>query len=262
MIVTLLFCLIVFFASGGVLFLVLILLSRFRHIRRGKKRDAYLPYVDKMVSSLLFEQVAYTEILESADYKKLSKSKGFNLLLLRSVIQLHATYAGTYASRLEGFYTAAGLQYWSEAKIGRHSWKAKCRGIREVSEMRYTPAYTLIYRYIDSRNAVLRLEALSGLVRLKGFEGLKLLRHYALPINDWIQINMLHALKTTRDMQQADISYLLHSPNESLLMLGLRIVEQFNLGHYLETIEGLRTEGMHIRTLEQIAATRSKLLFL
>ncbi len=262
MIVKILYFLIAAFVLGSILFLLLILASRFRYINRARKAEEYLPYINKMLSNLLFEELPLTQILESKEYKRLHVLKGFNLLLLRSVTQLHAAYSGVYASRLEAFYIAAGLQRWSEAKIGSRSWKRKCKGIREVSEMQYTPAYTLIYRYIDSRNAVLRQEALSGLVRLKGFEGLKLLRHYTSPINDWMQINMLHALKNTREAQQADIEYLLQSTNESLLMLGLRIIEKFNLGHYLESIEQLDSTMLPPDIQLQVNATRKKLLFL
>jgi hypothetical protein len=262
MIVKILCFLIAAFVLAGVLFLVLILASRFRHIRRAAKAEEYLPYINEVLSSLLFEERPLAEVLESLEYKRLSTLKGFNLLLLRSVVQLHATYAGVYAARLEALYTAAGLHHWSEAKIASRSWKKKCKGIREVSEMQYTPAYTHIYKYTDSRNAILRLEALSGLVRLKGFEGLILLRHYTLPINDWIQINMLHALKNTREAQQADIDYLLQSPNESLQLLGLRIVEKFNLGHYLDTVAQMDGAGLSPDVQRQVSATRKKLLFL
>jgi hypothetical protein len=171
-------------------------------------------------------------------------------------------YAGIYAKRLEDLYLATDLKDMSVKKLQRLSWRKKCKGIREVSEMNLPSSYTLIYPYISASNKILRLEALTGLVRVKGFEGLKLLRDYKVYINDWIQVNMLYVLKNRRQAAPDDLAFLLNSSNESLVTFGLRIVEEFNLSQYEETIDQMASSQLHIKNRQQILLTQNKLKFL
>lgn len=222
----------------------------------------YLPYINQIISALLFEEQCIPDILKSKDYHLYFRKKVFNLLLLSSVVKLHTMYAGIYAKKLEDLYLATDLKDRSIKKLKSISWRKKCKGIREVSEMNLPSSYTLIYPYIGASNKVLRLEALTGLVRLKGFEGLKLLKDYKVYINDWIQINMLYALKNKKEEAATDLAFLLHSSNESLVTFGLRIVGEFNLVQYREIIDQMASSQLHNKNRQQILLTQNKLKFL
>lgn len=247
------------FAGAGCLFLLLILLSRRRYIKRAKQNEFYLPVIDKMLSGFLFEEKSLEEILQSEDFLAYSGKKAFDLQLLRSVVQLHIAYAGTYARRLEEFYAATNLKDLSIKKLKSQSWKKKCKGIRELSEMNLESSYALLYRHIDSGNAVLRMEALTGLVRLKGFDGLKLLSDYKRQLNDWTQINMLHVLKDARSAEQADLNFLLNAPNESLVVLGLRVIEKFELATYQGALNKIALKQLEAPTRHQLQNTLGKI---
>lgn len=262
MVQTILYISISVFIFCAFLCLVLIFISRLRYIKRDRIKEMYLPYVDEIISNLLFEEQSVQDVLQSDNYQRHNGKKAFNILLLRSVVKLHTTYAGVYAKKLEEFYYATNLKEMSIEKIRSRSWKTKCKGIREVSEMNLEPSYTLIYKYIDASNSILRLEALTGLIRLKGFDGLKLLRNYTLHINDWIQINMLYALKNSNEASDTDISFLLYSPNESLITFGLRIIEKFGLVQYQEMITQIALSDLNDKNKQQILLTQNKLMFL
>jgi hypothetical protein len=62
---------------------------------------------------------------------------------------------------------------------------------------------------------------------MKGMEGVRILMQYTMPVNDWIQINLIYHLKSSDADAPPDFGFLLSSANDDVVKLGCRLIEVF-----------------------------------
>ncbi len=247
------------FIACAFLFLISLFIRRFQNIYNQKLITEYSSIIDSILFPLLFNNKSVHHVIESNDYQTCSKHKKFQQTLLRSIIKLHITYSGDYNLKLEEFYLKSGLIKISFAKLKSHSWSSKCEGIRELSEMNVQEAFFEILKCIWHSQSTLKLEALIGIIRLRGLEGLTVLIDYNEPINDWIQLNMLYEINNANLTTVKNFSEFLKSKNESVVILGLRLIARFNQIENMDQVMEIQNSNASYRIKNQAIRTLAKL---
>ena len=186
---------IVLFFSLSVLFIILLITSRITKINTIKKRKLFEPLADNAIFSVIFENKTYQELLNDNEYTIIFNDDFFRLLLLESVIKLHKSYTGEFAAKIETFYIESSLIDETYSKLDAFNWSVKCEAIGELAEMNIQEGTSLISKYVDSKNLILRQEALKAIVKLNGIKGLSFLNTYKEPLSDWMQLNLLAIIK-------------------------------------------------------------------
>ena len=146
-------------------------------------------------------------------------------------------------------------------KLKSNALNIQCEGIRELSEMNIKEAYSHILQFVWHKNTTLKLEALIGMIRLKGLNGLIAITDYPEPIHDWMQLNLLYEINNFYKTSNSDFTYFLTSANESLVVFGLRLIEVFNQSRDMDTIKKIydsvnsnKIRNQAKRTLAKLAA--------
>jgi hypothetical protein len=250
---------ILIFSGLSVLFLILLLISRLKNIYKEKVTARYTPVIENMLFPLIFENLPVDSIIHSNEYKEYITRYYFKKLLLQNIINLHESYTGIYNLKLEEFYRSSGLIQTSLSKLNSGRWHIKCRGIRELSEMKVHEAYEKIRASVRHKNSTLKLEALSGVIRLKGLEGLNILNDYKEPVNDWVQANILYEIENANLTGVKDFSYLLTSENETVVILGLRLIAKFNQIENIDKVREIQNANASYRISNQALKTLAKL---
>ncbi|HEV8079887.1 MAG TPA: hypothetical protein VGP43_04190 [Chitinophagaceae bacterium] len=244
---------------SSLLFLTLLLISRLNKIYEKRLINRYVPIIDKLLFSILFNDEPVHKVIESNLYQSVYKHKSFKKTLLASIVKLHEEYSGDYNEKLEDFYHQSGLIKISFFKLKSKAWHEQCEGIRELSQMNIKAGISDIKKCIWHNNATLKLEALIAVIRLQGVEGLSVLHEYNEQINDWIQLNLIFELENSNLEAVESFSHFLKSKNESLVIFGLRLIAKFNQIQSLDQIwelqfsnasDKVKTEAL--RTLERL----------
>ena len=115
---------------------------------------------------------------------------------------------------------------------------------------------TRIYRLTNHKNFYVRTEAQVALVKMTGFKGLRFLNVVAHPLTQWQQVCLMQQLSEGADAEPEQVAHWLHSDNETVVELALKIVGAFKiyslhdaaadcLNHNSETVqqEAVRTLG-------------------
>ena len=241
------------------LFLVILFIRRYKKIQDEKIIIAYIPIIDAIIFPMLFNNKPIQVIIESNDYTIYAKHKKFRRILLQTIIRLHTNYSGEYNLKLEEFYRDSGLINISKDKLKSNFWSSKCEGIRELSEMSAHESFSDIHALIHHKNSTLKLEALIGIIRLKGIIGIAILNDYHKPINDWIQLNLIYEINKTQHTSVYNFSEFLVSKNESLVLLGLRLISNFNQVQDIEEVRNLIGSSKSNRIKEKAEQTYVKL---
>jgi len=248
----------VFFACL-LLFTILLFISRHKKIHNQKLIAEYTSIIDKVLLPVIFKNKPASDVIESKNYKTYAKNKTFQETLLKNIINLHIVYAGEYNLKLEEFYRKSGLANLSLAKLKSGEWSRKCEGIRELSQMNIQESFSNIHKCVLQKHTTLKLEALLGLIRLKGVEGLSILHNYKEPINDWVQLNILYEIENNDLRTVKNFSDFLQSKNESVVILGLRLIAKFNQIQNIDQIIEIQNSNASERIKNQAAKTLAKL---
>jgi hypothetical protein len=234
---------IVVFVLAALLFLTLILISRYQKIYMARAEAAMLPVIEELLFPVVFSNTPYAVIKEHELWKKHMGNKTFMRMLVSGIFKMHKTYSGGYAQNLRQFFIEAGLARLSIQQLQSTSWSKKCEAIRILSQLHIAEAYEPILTLTYANEDILRLEALAAIVQMKGFRGIEMLVQYTKPINDWIQINLLYYLKFSDNSIVPDFGYLLFSANKDVVKLGCRLIEMYKQKANIDTLQHLMERG-------------------
>ncbi|MDZ7738435.1 MAG: HEAT repeat domain-containing protein [Bacteroidales bacterium] len=105
-------------------------------------------------------------------------------------------------------------------------WHIKIKGFRELSFMNIKDANTEVFRCLNSRNEILRMEAQIALVRLSDDKPFEFLHHLHRPFSLWEQIS-LHELLVLHSVIVPSFKQWIDSPNPTVVMFALRMIREF-----------------------------------
>ena len=222
---------IVLFTVLGMILFLLVMLSRQKYQKEGMLKVEYREIAEKLLLTILFNDVHYADIIRQEPYNKLISTKLFRKVLMKSVINLHHNYEGAYAAKLERFYSDSGLMADSFKKLKNRRWEVKGKAITELAEMNVENAFGILISLSQSRNKILKATALNACIKLNGTNGILHLTSHPDPIDEWTQINIINALKK-RDIEDTQgIELLLESKNSTVIRLGLKIISTLHLSN-------------------------------
>jgi hypothetical protein len=230
---------IIFIAVSFILYL-LIIESRNKKIKRERLRTEYSLFIEKLMFSIVFQNIPFSAIKEDKEYSILSNIPFFRTVIMESIMDLHKNYEGVYTQKLERFYKESGLINDSFKKLKSLKWEIKCKGITELAEMNITEAVDqIITMPSKTRKKTLKITAVNACIKLDGTKSIERLIKYRYPIDDWTQINIIHAFKK-HDMDDIKgIELLLESQNTTVIALGLKLIKEMKLTQKLSFVKQL-----------------------
>lgn len=224
-----LICSIAVFILVAVIVFLLTIISRMNKKKKAGFKIENDIVIEKLLSVIMFTDNTYFEISQEEEYKFLLKNILCREHLMRSVINLHKNYSGKEAKRLELFYNESNLIEDSFYKLKHKKWEIKSLGINELAEMNVQRAFPYFVELSKHKNKLLKIRAISACIRLDGTKGIALLVDHNDLIDNWLMINIIHALKQ-HDMDDIEgIEQLLTSKNSTVVSLGLKIIQGLNL---------------------------------
>lgn len=215
------------FIMGIFYVMMSVFLLRRKRIYRTKRKKELDEQVFQLVSDYLFaDKEIDTQIKELFSIKGYSKSL-INSVLFKNIIQLHKSYTGEYAVRLEKLFIQTGLQHYCHKSLKKANWYKKQELIRDLCEMKSADLKEEIASYIYHEKDQVRMEALVGMTKLEGLTFLCSLANYEPMITEWMQINIMHVVKGLPPQYELEYDQLLKSENETVVLLGIRLISHF-----------------------------------
>ncbi len=243
---------------AALFFLVLTLLKRFQKISDNRKKILFQKTIDDALFAVLFNEAP---IEESAIQLKdpMSRSSLFQKIAIKSIVALHHNYTGAYKKTLEDFYVKSDLYRYSLKKLDAHAWPKIVEGIRDLSNLNYSPAFNKIATFTKHQNQFIQTEALIGIIRLRGLGELIQRKENKLYLNDWVQSNILFAIQSNHIKLPENIDALLNSSNDSMVLLGARLIDHFQQTKNIPAIEKAMEKYPNGRIREELGEILQRL---
>ena len=168
--------------------------------------------------------------------KILGVSPAVRELLVRELLTYHGNFTGKTAEILKGLYLALGLDKQARKKLKSWYWEHQVEGIHELTKLWIRQDSDLILRLTNSKHSTLRMEAQISYLKLSTEDSFRFLDHAHETIQEWHQLVLFEVITKTRNVQIPSFGKWLVSPNDSVVMLCLKLAEHYQ---QLETIPQL-----------------------
>jgi hypothetical protein len=146
--------------------------------------------------------------------------------LIDQMIDVSVNLKGDAEEKLSGLYLYLGLDRDSIKRANDFRWHKKIKGFRELAFMNIKDANQVIYKALNSKNEILRMEAQIALVRLTDEDPFSFLFQLKRPFSLWEQIT-LHELIIQHDLPVPDFKKWLKASNPTVVMFALRMIREF-----------------------------------
>lgn len=248
--ITILLLIILIFFLGSVFFFFLTLFLRIQKIREEKQKKLFQEEIDPILFGILFDE-GKSENLGS-NFTLAGKSNLYQKVMIKSLIGLHQNFSGASTQKLEEFFVHSGLVNYSLKKLRFKSWVRVVEGIRDLSSLNYQAAYDQILSVKFEQNDMVQQEKLIARIRLRGLKELWAFRDSSFYFNDWTQSNIIFAIKRFKVPSVDHLPELLHAKNESVALLGIRLIHYYHEIKQLEVLEYFKGKTPRKRLIYEI----------
>jgi hypothetical protein len=251
-----------------ILFLLLLILvtllvyNRLNYVYISYKKRVYLPKLTKRLTELTFSGLKGEALLsevKSFNAEFPSKKKWFRKILLSSIIDLSLNLKGELIYQVRDIYMAFGLHKYSLKLIKSSFWYTKCIGIYHFQALNFVHGQKYLKPYIASKNEVLRSNAFIAHLYLTT-EPFDFLVDYPFPLSSVNEYKVIDVFYMKKEPIPKNIHQWLEAKNESIVILGLKLMVFYNETASSEKIiELLSHENFRIRQ-EAILSVRELFL--
>jgi hypothetical protein len=200
--------------------LFIILLNRARMEREEKLKQYLAETYQGMIIDYLFTGSSPDKFrpIASDNYRRQA--------LIDQMIDVSINLKGDAEEKLCNLYLYLGLDRDSIQRAHDFRWHKKIKGFRELAFMNIKAANDEIYKALDSKNEILRMEAQIALVRLSDGDPFGFLLNLKRPFSLWEQIT-LHELIIQHDLPVPPFRKFLKADNPTIVMFALRMIKEF-----------------------------------
>lgn len=218
---------IIFCISIMIVLLVFMLFNRTKLERREKIKQDLLVQYQNLILAYLEPWSDHNHYFSSL--KKLLKSKFRKQLLINQIADISLNAKGDTSANLKKLFFDLKLHKITYRNLHSGHWHKKIQAFKELYALNITDKNKVIYKYINSKNDILRMEAQIALVDLakevdsNPFEFLTKLKH---PFSLWEQIT-LHQIMVQRELRVPNFGQWLLHDNHTVQMFCLRMIREY-----------------------------------
>lgn len=221
LLVTILYIVILYSIVTMITLLIIILFNRRKLEREAKLMDYLLEKYQNLLMNYLFEEDRKEEAFR--ELKEVANNRINRQILIDQMIDLSVNLKGEIKEVIQDLYLRLGLKRDSLEKAYSRKWHQNVKGFRELAYMNIRDANEEIFKSLNSRNSILRMEAQIAMVRLSDVNPYEFLDLLKRPLSLWEQVT-LHELQIQHNLKVPDFKQWFGSENVSVILFALEMV--------------------------------------
>jgi len=211
---------IIFSFASMLILLVVILLNRNRMEKEARLRQYLMEQYQALIVDYLFGNTGFEA------FSKIASDNFRRQVLIDQMIDVSVNLKGETELKLMQLYRQLELDKDSLERAHSRKWHKKIKGFRELAFVGIKDGNEAMYKALNSRNEILRMEAQIALVRLSEEDHFEFLSHMKRPFSLWEQIT-LHDLIIQHEIPVPQFQKWLSSENPTVVMFALRMIREF-----------------------------------
>jgi len=203
-----------------IILLAIILLNRKRMEKEEKLHQYLLEKYQSLIINYLFGNASPEE------FRSIASDTYRRQVLIDQMVDVSLNLKGVESKKIQSLYKLLSLDKDSIARAYNQRWHIKIKGFRELAFMNIKDANVALYKALNSKNEILRMEAQIALVRLCDDNPFEFLSHLTSHFSLWEQIT-LHDLIIQHNIPLPSFQKWLTSPNPTVVTFALRMIREF-----------------------------------
>jgi hypothetical protein len=203
-----------------IVLLIVMLLNRRRMEKEAKLRQYLLEQYQSLIIDYLFGNAG------AEAFRSIASDNYRRQVLIDQMIDVSVNLKGDSGDKLTRLYKELELDRDSIRRARSRKWHLRIKGFRELAFMGIKDVNDEMYKSLNSRNEILRMEAQIALVRLSDKEHFDFLSKLEKPFSLWEQIT-LHDLILQHNIPVPEFRKWLSSANPTVVMFALRMIREF-----------------------------------
>lgn len=230
---------------------------RMRQKKQQEAEDAILDELNEHVLSYdSVKDIPEKEL--NAMLRKLDSLKNHSLIyrntLVRILVGFRLNFSGKIARIVNATFTRLKLREFTLGKLKSAVWFLRVQGLKEVQEMHDGHSIRLVMALANDRNVDVRVSAYSALLQLNQKNPFGFMEQECEELTRWHQLFLLDAVQKANLKVVPDFKSYLGSGNDSLVLLSLKLIAQYNQLNALPKLmallqhanEAIRHEGIGV----------------
>lgn len=245
-----------------VILVVIIVYHRSRFVYLSYRKRQFHTKISDALTELTFSGLEGELLkIEVAKFKARFPyhKKWFRRFLLASILDLNQNLKGDLVHQVREIYMAFDLHKYSLKLIKHPYWSIKCTGINHFQAMNFVHGQKYIKPYMTSENPILRSNAYIAHLYLTT-DPLDALVDYPTPLSRVNEYKVIDILYMKHATIPKNITCWLASKNESIVILGLKIMVFYNYTGASENIVTLLDHEIYRIREETILSIRELFL--
>ncbi len=189
------------------------------------------------------EEVAIPENLED-----IFKNPDGRQIVIDELVKNKSSFLGIVSINIVKLYYRLGLNVESRMKLDDRRAHIQCQGIHELCVMEQKDQLQKVYRFTNSKNKDVRIEAQTALLQWYGFKGLRFLDVVTFPITEFQQLKLLELLRQLPFTGFGNLSKWLSSSNDTVVNFALKLAEHYKqVQIHKEAVQCLKHKNESVR---------------
>jgi len=236
-----------------------------------KKKNRFKKSIEQTLEEWITEIIiddSATEITISQNFQTLLTNSDARQLVIDELVRNKSSFLGSVSAKIIELYYRLGLNVDSRIKLDDKRAHIQCQGIHELGVMEQKDQLQKVYRFTNSKNKDVRIEAQTAILQWYGFKGLRFLDVVSFPITEFQQLKLLELLRLLPFTGFSKLDKWLSSPNDTVVSFALKLAEHYKqVQVHKEAVQCLQHKNEAVRvqavkTLAKIGAAGTAELFI
>ncbi len=197
--------------------------------------------VEQWITELLSSEESI-ELTVPDDFMELSKNKYARQMIIEELVKSKGSFLGDISDNIIKLYNQLGLNVDSRTKLDDKRKHIQCQGIHELCVMDQKDQFRRIYRFTNSEDNNVRIEAQTAIIQWFGFPGLRFLDVVSFPITEFQQLKLLELLRHLPFTGLRNLNKWLQSSNHTVVNFALKLAEHYNQVQVCNEVSGCLTQ--------------------
>lgn len=215
--------------------------------------------IDGFLTALVFspfEEDTFAKKIKNFKKKVPFEKNWCKEIILNEIINLKQNLKGESASHLHFIYEEFGLFQFSLRLLKKPQWYVKSMGIYHFKALEYTKGEKFVAPYLKSKKGTLSTNAHIALIALTS-DKLNFLIDYPETLSLTSEIKIMDILHSRKPPMPTNLKDWIHSPNPSIVKLGVKFMVYYNFTITREDVIRLLNSNAEMIRTEVIVAARN-----
>jgi hypothetical protein len=218
--------LIMLFIVSIIVFLILLPYKKFRSERKESFQNKTISQIEETLYAWTDNEKPFETIAENL--QTILQDPRTIVLMLEVFNHFAESFKGNTLDELKDLFYATKLKDHAIAKLKSGSNYEKILALRILVNLKIVEAESIILHHSYKNNPLLRSESLVAIAELKQSDMAASLANFQKPVSDWDQLLIIETLKVIGPPETKTILAWLNSENKDVIVLGIRVVYNFN----------------------------------